>query len=65
MPRTCPDCGSTQSRSETGLAKDTRCVQCDGPMAGQTVFYKYLGGLILIVALVLGGGWIVLIGSPD
>jgi hypothetical protein len=64
MPKTCPDCGGTQSRSRTGLAKDARCVQCDGPMNGQTVFYKYLGALILLVVLVLAGAWIVLAGSP-
>jgi hypothetical protein len=63
MLKTCPDCGGTQSRSQTGLAKDARCMECDGPM-NQTVFYKYLGALILVVLLVLAGAWIVLAGNP-
>jgi hypothetical protein len=35
-------------------------MRCDGLMNGDDVFYKYVGGLIAIVVLVLAGGWIVL-----
>jgi hypothetical protein len=64
-PKTCPDCGSNRSRSETGLARDARCLDCDGLMDGHAVFYKYLGGLILIVVLVLAGAWIALGGQVE
>jgi hypothetical protein len=61
--RTCPDCGGVRSRSETGEAKDARCLDCDGPMNLQPLYLKYLGGLIAVVVLVLAGAWIVLAGQ--
>jgi hypothetical protein len=64
--RACPDCGSTRSGSGTGKVKDARCLDCDGPMDRQPLFYKYLGVLIVVVVLVLAAAWIVLAehGSP-
>jgi hypothetical protein len=61
--RACPDCGSTRSGSATGKAKDARCLECDAPMNPNPVFFKYLGGLIAVVVLVLAGAWIVLAGQ--
>jgi flagellar biogenesis protein FliO len=43
--------------------KDARCLDCDAPMDPNPLFYKYLGGLIIVVALVLAGAWIVLAGQ--
>jgi hypothetical protein len=64
-PKVCPDCGSFRNHSMTGLAQDLRCLDCDAPLFGQPSFYKYLGGLIVIVLLVLAGAWIVLGGQAS
>jgi hypothetical protein len=59
-PRACPDCGSLRSLSATGFAQDLRCLDCDALLFGDPAFYKYLGGLFIIVVLVLAAVWIVL-----
>jgi hypothetical protein len=61
--RACPDCGSTRSQTDTGKAKDARCLDCDALMNPQPLHLKYLGGLIVVVVLVLAGAWIVLVGQ--
>jgi hypothetical protein len=61
--RACPDCGSTQSGSAVGVGKDARCSNCGAPMNLYPAFFKYLGGLIVVVLLVLAGAWIVLVGQ--
>jgi len=62
-PKACPDCGSLRSHSATGFAQDLRCLDCDALVFAKPAFYKYLGGLIVIVLLVLAGAWIVLGGQ--
>ena len=43
--------------------KDARCLDCDAPMDPNPLFYKYLGGLTVVIVLVLVGAWIVLAGQ--
>jgi hypothetical protein len=61
--RACIDCGSTRSGSATGKVKDARCLDCGALMDPNPLFFKYLGGLTIVVVLVLAGAWIVLAGQ--
>jgi len=61
--RACPDCGGVRSGTESGNAKDARCLDCDALMDPNPLFYKYLGALIAVVVLVLAGAWIILGGQ--
>jgi hypothetical protein len=58
--RACPDCGSTRSQTDTGKAKDARCLDCDALMHPRPMYFKYLGWLIVIVLLVLAAAWLIL-----
>ena len=62
-PKGCPDCGSVRSHSATGFAQDLRCLECDAPLFGRRVLYKYIGALVIVVLLVLAAAWIILAGQ--